>query len=172
MATSQAPLLVDEKASIPIDGHHQHQADIINAAAAAGSRFSWLPAFLGFFFLTLNSAAAIVRSRGDAAAVAFVGFTYADLVALFLCLRMYERAAAGSSARSWLKVAVWVLTTLLTLAFSGKVAAAMPPAVAVVVWVVAFATVAGGFVAFFVCKEEKGGRPEEQSWKETICTDA
>ncbi|CAL5059452.1 unnamed protein product [Urochloa decumbens] len=148
-----APLLGDPEANIPNDGRHQAGIN-----AAGGSRFSWLPAFLGFFFLTLNSATAIVRSRGDAAAVAFVCFSYADLVALFLCLRMYERAPAGSNARkSWLKVVVWVLTTLLTLAFSGKVAAVMPPPVAVVVWLMAFATVAGGFVAFFVCKEKNGG---------------
>ncbi|CAL5023134.1 unnamed protein product [Urochloa decumbens] len=152
-AAVAAPLLGDEEASsIPNDGHHK--ADI---NADGGSRFSWLPPFVGFFFLTLNSATAIVRSHGDAAAVAFVCFSYADLVALFLCLRMYERAPAGSSARGWLKVAVWILTTLLTLAFSGKVAAVMPPPVAVVVWLMAFATVAGGFVAFFVCKEKNGG---------------
>ncbi|CAL4889138.1 unnamed protein product [Urochloa decumbens] len=166
-AAAAAPFLGDEEAaSIPNDGHHQ--ADI---NADAGCRLSWLPAFLGFVFLTLNSATAIVRCRGDAAAFAFVGLSYADLVALFLCLRMYGRAPAGSSARSWLKVAVWILTTLLTLAFSGKVAAVMPPPVAVVVWLVAFATIAGGFVAFFVCKEKKVA-PEEQSWKETTCTGA
>ncbi|CAL5023133.1 unnamed protein product [Urochloa decumbens] len=151
-AAATAPLLGDEEASIANDGHHQ-----ANINADGGSRFSWLPAFLGFFFLTLNSATAIVRSRGDAAAVGFVCFSYADLVAIFLCLRMYERARAGSAKRTWLKIAVWILTGLLTFAFSGKVAAVMPPPVAVVVWLVAFATVAGGFFAFFVCKEKKGG---------------
>ncbi|CAN6246663.1 unnamed protein product [Urochloa humidicola] len=156
---ASAPLLRDPEARIT------HEADTNDR----GSHFSWLPAFVGFLFLTLNSATAIIRCRGDAAAVAFVCFSYADLLALFLCLRMYERAPAGSSARSWLKVAIWVLTALLTLAFSGKVAAVMPPMVAVVVWLLAFATVAGGFVAFLVCKEEKGG-PEQQSWKETTCT--
>ncbi|CAO2045069.1 unnamed protein product [Urochloa humidicola] len=152
-------LVVDEEANIANDGA-AHQAGIINAG---GSCFSCLPAFLAFFFLTLNSATAIVRSRGDAAAVTFICFSYADLLALFLCLRMYERAPAGSNARSWLKVAVWIETALLTFAFSGKVAAVMPPPVAVMVWLVAFATVAGGFVAFFVYQEKKGG-PEGQSW--------
>lgn len=110
---------------------------------------------LGFGILTLNSAMAMIRSQGDKAAMAFVGFSYADLVALFVCLRMYEGAPAGSSKRDWLKVAVWILTTLLTLAFSSKVAAVMPPTVAILVWLMAFATIAGGFIAFFIYKEKK-----------------
>jgi len=110
---------------------------------------------LGLTILTFNSGMAIVRSQGDAMAIAFVGFSYADLLALFACLRMYERAPAGSSTRGRLKVAVWILTTLLTFAFSSKVAAVMPPTVALLVWLVAFATVAGGFIAFFVYKEKQ-----------------
>nr|CAB3449341.1 unnamed protein product [Digitaria exilis] len=123
------------------------------AGNAAGG-FSLLT-LIGFLFLTFNSIMAILRSQGDAMAVAFVGFSYADLVALFVCLRMYERARAGSATREWLKVAVWILTTLLTFAFSCKVAAVMPAPVAVLVWLMAFATVAGGFVAFFIYKEKK-----------------
>ncbi|GJM90603.1 hypothetical protein PR202_ga06903 [Eleusine coracana subsp. coracana] len=80
--------------------------------------------------------------------------TDGDLVLLFACLRLYERAPAQSSTREQLKVAVWILTTLLTFAFSYKVAAVMPPSVAVLVWLMAFATVAGGFFAFFLYKEK------------------
>nr|CAB3446111.1 unnamed protein product [Digitaria exilis] len=123
---------------------------------AVGSfSWSWLT-FLGFVFLTFNSTMAIVRSQGEATAVAFVSFSYVDLVALFGCLRMYERAAAGSAKREWLKVAVWVLTTLLTFAFSYKVATVMPAPVAVLVWLMAFVAAAGGFVAFFIYQEKKG----------------
>jgi hypothetical protein len=111
----------------------------------------WLT-ILGFAFLTFNSVMAIIRSQGDRGAILFVGFSYGDLVLLFACLRLYERAPAGSSSREWLKAAVWILTTLLTFAFSYKVAALMPPPVALLIWIMAFATVAGGFVALFVLK--------------------
>ncbi|CAN6246664.1 unnamed protein product [Urochloa humidicola] len=166
-ATNHGPLLGDPEANVTNDAHH-HQAD---TNAAGGSFSSWLPALLGFFFLTVNSATAIIRFRGDAAAVAFVCFSYTDLVALFLSLRMHQRARAGSAKRTWLKIAVWIETALLTFAFSGKVAAVMPAPVAVMLWLMAFATVAGGFVAFFVCNEKKGGL-DEQSWKETTCLGA
>ncbi|XP_039843781.1 uncharacterized protein LOC120703693 [Panicum virgatum] len=124
--------------------------------ADAGGGFSWLTA-LGFLFLTFNSGMAIYRSNGDAAAVAFVAFSYVDLVLLFCCLRWFESAAPGSPARGHLKVAVWVLTTLLTLAFSYKVAAIMPVPVQILVWGMAAATVLGGFYAFFLHREGKDG---------------
>jgi hypothetical protein len=111
-----------------------------------------LTTILGFAFLTFNSVMAIIRSQGDRSAILFVGFSYGDLVLLFACLRLYERAPAGSSSREWLKAAVWILTTLLTFVFSYKVAALMPPPVALLIWIMAFATVAGGFVALFVLK--------------------
>ncbi|CAN6243590.1 unnamed protein product [Urochloa humidicola] len=150
-ADHAVPLLVDEEANIA--NHAAHQADDINEGRSFSS---CLPVLIGFFFLTLNSATAIVRSRGDKMAVAFICFSYADLVAIFLSLRMYERAPASSAKRTWLKIDVWVETALLTFAFSGKIAAVMPAPVAVMVWLMAFATVAGGFVVFFVCIEKKG----------------
>jgi len=122
--------------------------------ADAGGGFSWLTA-LGFLFLTFNSGMAIYRSNGDAAVVAFVAFSYVDLVLLFCCLRWFERAAPGSPARGQLKVSVWVLTTLLTVAFSYKVAAIMPVPVQILVWGMAAATVLGGFYAFFLHREGK-----------------
>ncbi|TVU07970.1 hypothetical protein EJB05_41351 [Eragrostis curvula] len=134
-----------------------------NAAAAADQQdvgFSWLT-LLGFVFLTFNSAMAIYRSNGHLAAIAFVAFSYIDLVLLFICLRWYEKAAPGSPTRGNLKVAVWILTTLLTMAFSYKVAAIMPMAVKVLVWAMACATVLGGFYAFFVYKEGK----VEEAWR-------
>ncbi|CAL5023136.1 unnamed protein product [Urochloa decumbens] len=166
-AAAAAPLLLgDEEANnIPNDG--ARQADSINAAG--GSRFSWLPTFLAFLLLTLNSVTAIVRSQGDM--TSFVCFSYAILVALFVCLKMYERARAGSAKRKWLKIVVWVLTTLLTFTFSSKVAAVMPVPVAVLVWMMAFATVAGGFFAFFVYQEKNGGsisfEKQEKQGRET-----
>lgn len=87
--------------------------------------------------------------------MAFVAFSYVDLVLLFCCLRWFESAAPGSPTRGKLKVAVWVLTTLLTLAFSYKVAAIMPVPVQILVWGMAGATILGGFYAFFLHTEGK-----------------
>ena len=126
-------------------------------AAGGGPRrgVPWLTV-AGFAFLTLNSGMAIRRSRGERGAVAFVAFSYVDLLLLFACLRLYETAEPGSAARPRLKAAVWALTTALTVLFSAKVAAVMPAAVAVAVWVMAFATDAGGFYAFFLYDVKHG----------------
>ncbi|CAM0910205.1 unnamed protein product [Alopecurus aequalis] len=113
------------------------------------SEFSWLTA-LGFAFLTFNSGMAIYRSNGDAGSILFVAVSYLDLVALFGCLRLYERLDRHSPRREKVKAAVWSLTTLLTVMFSYKVAEVMPLAVKVVVWAMAAATTCGGFYAFFI----------------------
>ncbi|TKW37251.1 hypothetical protein SEVIR_1G035800v4 [Setaria viridis] len=151
MATLQSPMIRKQKDQADQEANVAKDNDAGNNAAGT---FSWLT-LLGFLFLTFNSLMAVVRSQGDRMAIAFVIFSYADLVALFVCVMVYERAGAGSSKREWLKVAIWILTTLLTLAFSYKVAVVMPPPVAVLVWLMAFATIAGGFVAFFIYKEKK-----------------
>ncbi|WVZ82566.1 hypothetical protein U9M48_029820 [Paspalum notatum var. saurae] len=105
----------------------------------------------GFGFLTVNSALAIYKAWGDAVSIVFVSGSYLALLLLFRCLRDYEQAAPGSPARERARRAVWPLTTLLTVAFAWKVAAAMPSAVAAaVVWVLAVATAAGGFFVLFV----------------------
>uniref|UniRef100_A0A453E093 Uncharacterized protein n=1 Tax=Aegilops tauschii subsp. strangulata TaxID=200361 RepID=A0A453E093_AEGTS len=113
--------------------------------------FSWL----GIAFLTVNSAMAIHRSKGDPSAVGFVAFSYLDLVLLFYFHRRFESAAPGSPARRRLKVAVWVLTTMLTAVLSYKVAAIMPLPVQILVWAMAGAATAGGFYAFFLFREGK-----------------
>lgn len=113
----------------------------------------WLT-ILGFLFLTFNSGMAIYQSQGERWAVAFVVFSYLDLLLLFFSLRWYESVEPGSLTRDRLKVVIWVLTTALTLLFTTKVAAVMPTAVAVVVWLMAFSTIGGGFYAFF-CYSEK-----------------
>jgi hypothetical protein len=110
--------------------------------------FPWL-ATAGFAYLTFSSGMALNRSRGDPVAATFVAFAYADLLLLLCCVRAYERAEPRSGVRDWLKLAVWLLTAALTLSFSYRVAAVMPPAAAAIVWVMGLATVAGGFAAFF-----------------------
>uniref|UniRef100_M8C664 Uncharacterized protein n=1 Tax=Aegilops tauschii TaxID=37682 RepID=M8C664_AEGTA len=92
------------------------------------AEFSWLTA-LGFVFLTFNSGMAVYRSNGDAGSVIFVAVSYLDLVALFACLRLYERLDRHSPRRERIKAAVWALTTLLTVMFTYKVAEVMPLAV-------------------------------------------
>ncbi|KQK17880.1 uncharacterized protein LOC100830294 [Brachypodium distachyon] len=118
------------------------------------AEFSWLTG-LGFAFLTFNSGMAIYRSNRDAGSVIFVAVSYLDLVALFACLRLYERLDRHSPRRDTVKAAVWALTTLLTVMFSYKVAELMPLAVKVLVWAMAAATTCGGFYAFFIHDEKQ-----------------
>ncbi|TKW37254.1 hypothetical protein SEVIR_1G036000v4 [Setaria viridis] len=157
MGQQQARPAVEDHAADALLPHQHHrdrqQGGLPGDAAAGGGSFPWLTV-AGFGFLTFNSGMAVYRSQGDRGAVAFVAFSYLDLLALFYCLRRYEGAEPGSALRDRLKVAVWLLTTALTILFSYKVAAVMPVAAAVVVWLMAFATVAGGFYGFF-CHEDK-----------------
>ncbi|CAN6172493.1 unnamed protein product [Urochloa humidicola] len=111
---------------------------------------TWWVTGAGFGFLTLNSALAIYRAKGDPASILFVAGSYLTLLLLFRCLREYERARPGSPERERARRGVWPLPTVLTLAFAWKVAAVMPSAVAVaVVWALAVATTTGGFYALF-----------------------
>ncbi|XP_025812269.1 uncharacterized protein LOC112889725 [Panicum hallii] len=134
---------------LPLQDDDEESRDRGMNQGGHGGRFSWLTA-LGFTFLTFNSGMAIYRSQRDPGSVAFVVVSYLDLVLLFACLRIFERTPRESPRRGWLKVCVWGLTTLLTVMFSHKVAAIMPPLVALVVWAMAFATIGGGFYAFFI----------------------
>ncbi|EEE61089.1 hypothetical protein OsJ_14983 [Oryza sativa Japonica Group] len=88
------------------------------------------------------------KSQGDLASVAFVVAAYAALLLLFYFLGKFERARPEE--RGKVKAAVWSLTTLLTAMFASRVAPLMPPLVAAGVWIMAAATVVGGFWAFFL----------------------
>lgn len=94
---------------------------------------------MGFGVLACNSALAIYRSWGDTASFAFILTVDAVLVLLFFCLREFKRDA-GRARHSNMKVAVLVLTTLLTTMFASKVAPLMPPVVAMTVWLMSAAT--------------------------------
>ncbi|KAL6604439.1 hypothetical protein ACP70R_042866 [Stipagrostis hirtigluma subsp. patula] len=124
--------------------------------ASEGHEGAWpsLLTIIGFAFLTFNSVMAVYRSNGDVGAISFVVFSYLDLVLLFYCLRQFERTAPDSPRREHIKMAVWLLTTMLTAAFSYKVASIMPLPVQVLVWAMAGATVLGGFYAFFLYQEK------------------
>ncbi|KAJ1257979.1 hypothetical protein BS78_10G038000 [Paspalum vaginatum] len=105
---------------------------------------------LGFAVLACNSGLAVYSSWGDAGSVAFVLLADTALLLLFLCLRQFERAAAGRARDDRIKAEVWALTTLLTAMFASRVEPLMPPAVGAVVWAMAVATAAAGFWAFFL----------------------
>ena len=81
-------------------------------------------------------------------------FSYLDLVTLFYLLHQFEKTPPLSPRREHMKMEVWLLTTMLTAAFSYKVAEIMPFPVQVLVWAVAGLTVLGGFYAFFLHREE------------------
>nr|CAB3446104.1 unnamed protein product [Digitaria exilis] len=91
----------------------------------------------GFMFLTFNSVMAVYRSNGDVKAISFVVFSYLDLVTLFYFLRQFERTPPDSPRREHIKMIMWLLTTMLTAAFSYKVAEIMPLPVQVLVWAMA-----------------------------------
>jgi hypothetical protein len=122
-------------------GRHHENLPVPNKSKDHGIS---LLTVMGFLFLTFNSGMAVYRSNGDYGAIAFVAFSYLDLVSLFYCLRLYERTTPESPRREHLKMAVWLLTTMLTAAFSYKVAVIMPFPVQVL----------GGFYAFFLHREE------------------
>ncbi|KAF8652125.1 hypothetical protein HU200_063075 [Digitaria exilis] len=144
------PLLTDDHDE---ESRNRGMINQDDGGGRGAAEFSWLTALV-FAFLTFNSGMAIYRSDGDRGSVAFVVVSYLDLVLLFVCLRLFERAPRDSPHREWLKACVWGLTTLLTLMFSHKVAAIMPPLVAMVVWAMAFATIGGGFYAFFIHRDK------------------
>ncbi|GJN29652.1 hypothetical protein PR202_gb17901 [Eleusine coracana subsp. coracana] len=103
---------------------------------------------LGLGVLAFNSALAIYNSWGDTGSVLFVLAADAALLLLFICLREFERV--GRARGRNIKVAVWLLTALLTGMFASRVAPLMPPVVAAVIWAMAVATAAGGFWTFFL----------------------
>ncbi|KAL6627100.1 hypothetical protein ACP70R_030826 [Stipagrostis hirtigluma subsp. patula] len=119
-----------------------------------GGRPGWLPS-LGFAFLSFNCGMAVYRSIDDPSSVAFVVVSYLALILLFRCLHLFERQPPGRAGRRGLKAAVWALSTLLTLMFSYKVAAVMPPWAQLLVWAMGVFTIVAGFYAFFLAHPEE-----------------
>uniref|UniRef100_A0A0E0L7U6 Uncharacterized protein n=1 Tax=Oryza punctata TaxID=4537 RepID=A0A0E0L7U6_ORYPU len=116
-------------------------------------RVPWA-SLIGFVALAINFALCIYRAEGDRGAIAFVTFAYLNLLLLFWCIRQFDQAPHGSAARGRIRVAVWILATSLTAVFTWKVAALMPLPVAAVAWIMAAATVVGGFYGFFIHEDK------------------
>jgi FlaA1/EpsC-like NDP-sugar epimerase len=114
---------------------------------------SWIT-IIGFGFLSFNCCMAVYRSRDDFSSVLFVVSCFLDLILLFYCLQKFEKTPRDSPTRDHLKKAVWSLSTFLTLMFSYRVAALMPLAVAIIVWVMSLSTIGAGFYLFFIYREE------------------
>ncbi|KAG6531571.1 uncharacterized protein LOC122044428 [Zingiber officinale] len=113
--------------------------------------FSWL-SLAAFAFLTFNTAIAVRRSIDDPGALAFTIASYVDLLCLFWCLRRFE--GANERDKGLLKVAVWLLASLLTGMFSYKAAAVEPWPVAAILWGVNCVTTMGGFYVVFIMHRE------------------
>ena len=87
----------------------------------------------------------------DRGALAFVGFSYLNLLLLFGAIRRFEASPAdGSPARGRARLAVWLLTATLTAAFTWRIGEMVPLRFAAAAWVVAAATVVGGFYMLFL----------------------
>ncbi|XP_066369058.1 uncharacterized protein [Miscanthus floridulus] len=125
-------------------------------AAPAPARGCRLPlATVGILVdLGLNLALCL-RLRRSGHDLAFVGLSHLNLLLLFLSLRRFERTPPGSAARGRAMLAVWLLTATLTAAFTWKIGALMPLAFAVAAWVMAAATVLGGFCMLFLLHGDK-----------------
>lgn len=107
---------------------------------------------LAFALLTLNSCVVAyrARARGDVRSALLVAASSLNLAALLATLRLLERANDDPARRGRLEAAAWALSAALTAMFAHRVAALMPTPVAVLVWSMAVATVAGGFYGLFI----------------------
>ncbi|CAL5045891.1 unnamed protein product [Urochloa decumbens] len=101
-----------------------------------------------------NLALCVRRVGDDRGAVAFVGFTHLNLLLLFAAIRRFEVSPDGSVARGRARLAVWLLTTTLTASFTWRIGAMLPLSFAIAAWIMAAATVLGGFYVLFLHDEK------------------
>ncbi|KAG2616794.1 hypothetical protein PVAP13_3NG176773 [Panicum virgatum] len=101
--------------------------------------------------MATNAPAAVRPVRDRPRDLAFLAFAYADLAALFLCLRRAERLPRepspeeGAQERRRLQLVVWTLSAALSCAFTYRVSLVMPPVLAVAVWSMTSVVVVVGF---------------------------
>jgi len=131
-------------AADPSDRHGQVQAP------ARTRRRPWVTLAI-LVGLAVNLALCVRRVGGeDRGALAFVGFSHLNLLLLFGAIRRFEASPDGSPARGRARLAVWLLTATLTAAFTWRIGEMMPLGFAIAAWVMAAATVLGGFYMLFL----------------------
>jgi peptidoglycan/LPS O-acetylase OafA/YrhL len=131
-------------AADPSDRHHQVQGP------ARNRRRPWVTLAI-LAGLAVNLALCVRRVGGeDRGALAFVGFSHLNLLLLFGAIRRFEASPDGSPARGRARLAVWLLTATLTAAFTWRIGEMMPLGFAIAAWVMAAATVLGGFYMLFL----------------------
>ncbi|XP_066364458.1 uncharacterized protein [Miscanthus floridulus] len=97
------------------------------------------------------------RVRHDPQDLAFVAAAASLLAALLACLRRAERFAPDSPAaeRRRVQAAVWALSTALSCAFAYRVAAVMPPPLAVLVWCMTAFVGLVGLYLLVLCRDQQ-----------------
>ncbi|WOL14046.1 hypothetical protein Cni_G22826 [Canna indica] len=98
-------------------------------------------------FILLNLSFNAYRSRHHRTSLAFVLFSYSDLLLLLFSVRRFEQLGDDRPEKKarLLKVAIWIQSTALTLGFSWRVAQVMPWGVAVAIWIMGGSVAVGGF---------------------------
>ncbi|CAD6340317.1 unnamed protein product [Miscanthus lutarioriparius] len=97
-----------------------------------------------------NFVLSVRRVRDNRSALSFIGLSHLNLLALFYATRRFQLSPPGSVARGRARLAVWLLTTTLTAGFTWKIGTMLPLGLAILAWVMAAATVLGGFHLMFV----------------------
>ncbi|CAD6337720.1 unnamed protein product [Miscanthus lutarioriparius] len=98
-----------------------------------------------------NFVLSVRRVRDNRGALAFIiGLSHLNLLALFYATRRFQLSPPGSVAQGRARLAVWLLTTTLTAGFTWKLGTMLPLGFMILAWVMAAATVLGGFHLMFV----------------------
>lgn len=97
------------------------------------------------------------RVRHEPQDLAFVAVASSLLAALLVCLRRAERLTLDSPAgeRRRVQAALWALSTALSCAFAYRVAAVMPPPLAVIVWCMTAFVALTGLCLLVLCKDQQ-----------------
>ncbi|KAK1280367.1 hypothetical protein QJS04_geneDACA003092 [Acorus gramineus] len=136
-------------------------ANLVPAASLATTRTSPFKLsctlLICFFFLFINSAHAIYRSRDDICAIAFIVVANAALVLLFLCIHGHEKAPEGSEQQMRYRTAIWLLGASLNAGFAYKASTVMPLALGAILWSLAGISTLGSFYLFFVLPSKGKG---------------
>ncbi|RLN31195.1 uncharacterized protein C2845_PM05G25870 [Panicum miliaceum] len=135
--------------------HRIHDQMLRTDGHAAACCNAGVPAAVLMIFLGCILVGTVRQVRDRPRDLAFLAFAYADLAALFLCLRRAERLPREPSPeegadeqRRRLQLVVWTLSAALSCAFAYRVSLLiMPPVLVVAVWsMTSFVAVVGFFV--------------------------